>query len=68
MVVFVHPDPGSSGLNRYAWYLSNGAEARNVTGRLSPEAVLESLTDRDLARLFRRSMPISNGYPQPVPA
>ena len=68
MVLFHHPDPRSSRGNRYAWYISNGPEARNVTARLSPERVLEALTDRDLARLFRRSMPISSGSPQPVPA
>jgi len=67
-VIFVHPDTDTSRLNRYAWYISDGVEARNVTARLSPDDVLESLTDRDLARLFRRSMPISSGHPQPVPA
>ena len=68
MVVFLHPDPGNTRRHRYAWYLSNGPEAKNVTATLSKEDVLESLTDRDLARLFRRSMPISSSYPQPVPA
>ena len=68
-VVFVHPDPDNSRLSRYAWYISGSADAiRNVTGRLSPGDVLESLTDGDLARLFRRSMPISSGSPRPVPA
>jgi hypothetical protein len=65
-VVFVHPDPNSSSLNRYAWYISDGAGVRSVTSRLSPKEVLESLNERDLARLFRRSMPIGGGYPQLV--
>jgi hypothetical protein len=68
MVVFVHPDPVNTRLNRYGWYLSNGAEARSVTSRLSTRDVLESLSERDLARLFRRSKPIDSGSPQLVPA
>jgi hypothetical protein len=68
MIVFHHPDVRSSSRNRYAWYISNGPEARNVTARLAPAQVLESLGDRDLARLFRRSMPISTGYPEPAPS
>jgi hypothetical protein len=67
MIVFNHPDARSSSRNRYAWYISNGPEARNVTARLSPEQVLESLGDRDLARFFRRSMPVSTGIPRPAP-
>ena len=54
-VVFHHP----RGIgNRYAWHLATGPEARSVTGRLEPARVLESLDDRALARLFRRSAPI----------
>ena len=59
MVIFRHPNDQSSRLDRYNWYISNGPESRSVTSRLSPERVLESLDDADLARLFRRSMPIS---------
>jgi len=61
MVVFRHPGGSSSRLDRYAWYLWSGAEARNVTGRLTGAAVLEALDDLTLARLFRRSMPIQAG-------
>jgi hypothetical protein len=32
-----------------------------VTSRLDPETVLAALDDRELARLFRRSMPVSTG-------
>lgn len=65
MVVFRHPDPqGVSGRgDRYAWHLSNGPESRSVTARLDAGKVLDSLTDADLARLFRRSMPISAAAP-----
>ena len=61
MVVFHHPQPqgDSTRRDRYAWYLSSGPESRSVTARLDARKVLDSLTDADLARLFRRSMPIS---------
>lgn len=59
MVIFRHPNRVSSRLDRYAWFLSHGPEARSVTARLSKDKVLESLDDRDVARLFRRSFPIS---------
>jgi hypothetical protein len=68
MVVFRHPGGGSSGRrDRYAWYLWTGAEARNVTGRLSGAVVLDALDDLTLARLFRRSMPIQAGPTPLVP-
>ncbi|MFL5612655.1 MAG: hypothetical protein ACJ796_03250 [Gemmatimonadaceae bacterium] len=59
MVLFRHPNGQSSRLDRYNWFISNGPEARSVTSRLSPRQVLDSLTDIDIARLFRRSMAIS---------
>ena len=63
MVLFRHPDGASSRQDRYAWYINHGPEARSVTARLSPEKVLESLGDADLARLFRRSMRVSRPDP-----
>ena len=59
MVIFRHPNESSARLDRYNWFISNGPEARSVTARLSPKKVLEALSDVDIARLFRRSMPIS---------
>jgi hypothetical protein len=59
MVIFRHPNGNSARLDRYNWFISNGPEARSVTARLSPKKVLEGLSEIDLARLFRRSMPIS---------
>jgi hypothetical protein len=56
MVVFRYP--GSSHLDRYAWFLSHGPEARNVTARLPASTVMDALDDPTLRRLFRRSMPI----------
>lgn len=58
MVVFLHPDGHSSRKNRYAWYLEQGAGARSVTSRLTPSTVLATLSDAEIARLFRRSMPV----------
>ena len=59
MVVFHHPTAGSGRRNRYAWYNADVPEARSVTARLDPGDVLKRLKDDDIARLFRRSMPIS---------
>ena len=58
MVRYMQPD---SRVNRYAWYLASEATARSVTARLKPAEVLDALSDDDLARLYRRSMPISAG-------
>ncbi len=59
MVVFRHPDGASSRMDRYNWFISSGPEARSVTTRLSPDAVLESLDQTALARLFDRSIAVS---------
>jgi hypothetical protein len=59
MVVFKHPDGRTARRDRYNWYQARTPEARNVTSRLEPRRVLESITDEELALLFRRSMLIS---------
>jgi hypothetical protein len=59
MVVFRHPDGDNARLDRYAWYITQGAEAMDVTARLDKRAVLDSLGEPDIKRLFRRSMPIT---------
>jgi hypothetical protein len=61
MVVFRHPSDDTSGLNRYAWHQWHGPEARSVTSRISPEAVMKTLSEDVLSLLFRRSMPVSAG-------
>lgn len=63
MVLFRHPNGRSARLDRYNWFISNGPEARSVTSRLTPSKVLESLSDEDLARLYRRSMAVSRPDP-----
>ena len=59
MIVFHYPDATTSRRNRYSWINWKGTEARNVTARLDPKQVLEGLSDAELQRLFRRSMPIA---------
>ena len=61
MVIFHHPDGASSRLDRYSWFITRGPEARSVTARMSKDQVMSQLTDRELARLFRRSMRVSAG-------
>jgi hypothetical protein len=59
MVVFHYPDKSSARRTRYAWLNWEGAEARNVTARLEEKKIIDSLDEEDIARLFRRSMPIA---------
>ena len=59
-VVFHHPSDFRH--NRYGWYIARGPEARSVTSRLDPESVAKSLSNRDLARLFRQSHAIHTPY------
>lgn len=63
MILFRHPDGRTSRLDRYNWVISQGPEARSVTARLSPDKVLEHLNDKEIARLFQRSMPVSRRDP-----
>lgn len=66
VVTFRHPDGDTTRSDRYNWYLSKGPEAKSVTGRLDLGKVAESLTDSDLALLFRRSMSVSRDPSRPV--
>ena len=59
MILFRHPDGGSSRLDRYNWVISTGPEARSVTARLDPDRVLDQLEPHEIGRLFARSMPVS---------
>lgn len=61
MIVFEHPDGGSSRRDRYNWVNIAGPGARNVTSRADAAAVLHELTEVQIALLYRRSMPISAG-------
>jgi hypothetical protein len=62
MVVFRHPNGRTARLDRYAWYIWHGAEAHDVRARLDPKTVLDAVSDGDLLRLFRRSMPVASPH------
>jgi hypothetical protein len=57
MLMYQHPDGQSSKLDRYAWI--NSEKTTDPRERLSAQSVMDSLTDDDIARLFRRSMMVS---------
>src|SRR5690606_3412424 len=59
VIVFRHPNGSTSRLDRYAWYVHEGAEARDVSARLTTQQVLDALTPEEVAHLFRTSMPIT---------
>jgi len=63
MVIFRHPGRADGRLDKYNWFISNGPEARSVTSRLPKQKILDSLTDAELARLYRRAMNISRPDP-----
>lgn len=67
MVLFRHPDGETTRKDRYNWVLSQGPEARSVTGRLAPDKMLESLSEADIVMLFRRSMPVSRADQNNLP-
>lgn len=63
MILFHHPGGKTARLDRYAWYLWSGPEARSVTSRVSAEQAMSTLNDEKLSLLFRRSMPVSTDWP-----
>ena len=63
MILFRHPDGGSSRLDRYNWIINRGSGARSVTSRQDRAEVLKQLDDVAITRLFRRSMPVSRQDP-----
>jgi hypothetical protein len=64
MVIFRHPGGANGRLDKYNWFISNGPESRSVTSRLTKQKVLDSLTDTDIRKLYRRAMNISR--PDPI--
>lgn len=59
IVVFHKLSGPGSVATRYSWYQHAGAESRDVAARLDTRRLAESLTEEQLARLFRNSMPIT---------
>jgi hypothetical protein len=66
MVVFRHPDGSTNRNDRYAWFNAHQAGANDPRSRLSPQAVLDKLDDRAIAKLFRHSMPVHVDRPRYV--
>jgi hypothetical protein len=61
LVIFHHPNGETARLNRYAWINAQGATDPGT--RLASKGLTEALSERELARLFRRSMPIETARP-----
>lgn len=62
LIVFQHPAP-TSRLDRYAWLNARGPQVNDPRARLDRASVLQSLDDRQLAMLFRRSSPVQTQPP-----
>ena len=63
MISFRHPNGVSARRDRYAWYNSEMPESSDPRARLTPGQVIDALSDRDIARLYRRSMPVHTEWP-----
>jgi len=63
LVIFHHPNGETARLNRYAWINARGATVSDPRTRLASPGLTEGLSERELARLFRRSMPIETTRP-----
>ena len=61
LVIFHHPTGETARLNRYAWINAEGATDPGT--RLASKGLTDALSERELARLFRRSMPIETVRP-----
>lgn len=62
MVTFQQPGD-SARFNRYAWMNVTSREAHDPREHLDLKTLTASLTERELARLFRRSVPVSTDRP-----
>jgi hypothetical protein len=62
-VVFHHPTGETARLDRYAWMNVRTPEARDPGTSLGAKELTAMLDERTLARLFRRSMPVSSERP-----
>ena len=66
MVIFNHPNGETARLNRYAWINARSETAHDPRKSLPAESLSTALSERDLARLFRRSMPVETKRPSYV--
>ena len=63
MVVFLHADR-TARRDRYAWWITAGPTAGDVTARLAAADVLAQLDDRSLQRLWGKSMAVDSSVPR----
>ncbi|HEX9564948.1 MAG TPA: hypothetical protein VF981_13285 [Gemmatimonadaceae bacterium] len=59
MLVFQHAGGQSMAGDRYAWINAGAAIVSDPRERLSATSLLESMSQAEIARLFRRSMAVS---------
>ncbi len=64
MVLFHHPNGETARLNRYAWINAPTETAHDPRTSLKAAALDSQLSERDIARLFRRSMPVQTNWPR----
>ena len=62
LVFFLHPS-GRESDHRYAWWNARGSHVADPRARLDTAALLAGLSDRDLARLFRRAVAVQPERP-----
>lgn len=60
LVLFRHPDGRSARQDRYNWYQAQPDQIPGGGHRVRPADVLASLTDAQIAMLYRRSMRVSS--------
>ena len=63
MVVFKHPNGETARRDRYGWHNAHSETANDPRARLTAKDVLADLTDKEIALLFRRSMPVTTERP-----
>lgn len=63
LVIFHHPGGETSRFNRYAWINARSADVQDPRARLEASTLDSALDERAMARLFRRSMPVSGDRP-----
>lgn len=61
MLVFLHPDGRTSAGDRYAWINAPVRVTTDPRERIGARQLLESLSDDQVAALFKRSMRVSAG-------
>lgn len=63
LVIFHHPTGETARLNRYVSVNVRDMKAQDPRQCLTKETVTKALSSREIARLFRRSVPVSSDRP-----